>query len=341
MIRHIYSILFILITIHSTHSFAACSPNKTFNSGLVIPNYTANLDTTPVNGPIGSEIIGITSILYYCTGSDTERTLTLYAMYNNALTTINGRAVYPTTNSGIGFSIGLEIPNACPGLGVIWQTSTTAGIVTKACTDTIHNNGDYNYQGRIHLILYKLKRVVNDNRIGIQLAMNFNLTIYGGSLPLQILYSPNPPNFSYTTISTCSLSSASTTSVNLPKVYGNNFVANGISAGSTPFNITVNCPSPTNLNITFTDNNNLGNNSTILTPLASSTAKGLGIQLQYNGNIIGFGPDSSDPGTTNQIVLNGNLTGSQSFPFTASYVRTGAVSPGTLSARATFTLSYQ
>jgi type 1 fimbria pilin len=85
-------------------------------------------------------------------------------------------------------------------------------------------------------------------------------------------------------------------------------------AGSTPFSLIINCPNTTNLNITFTDNNNIGQTTNILTPATTSTAKGVGVQLQYNGKIISFGPDSAEPGTTNQIVLNSNLTGVQSFP---------------------------
>jgi type 1 fimbria pilin len=62
------------------------------------------------------------------------------------------------------------------------------------------------------------------------------------------------------------------------------------------------------MNITFTDNNKIGQTSNILTPTATSTAKGVGVQLQFDNKIIGFGPDSAEPGTTNQIVLNGNLS---------------------------------
>ena len=137
------------------------------------------------------------------------------------------------------------------------------------------------------------------------------------------------------------MQSSTNTAVKLPNVYGNNFLSNGYTAGSTPFSISVNCPGPTLLAITFTDNNNITQTGNILTPGAGSTAKGLGLQLKYNGNIISFGPDSAEPGTTNQIVLNSNLTGVQSFPFTASYIRTGTVTPGSLTATATFTLSYQ
>jgi type 1 fimbria pilin len=62
-------------------------------------------------------------------------------------------------------------------------------------------------------------------------------------------------------------------------------------------------------------------------------------RLSYNGNNV-FGPDSSIPGNTNQIQL-GSITGQSTLQLNAAYIRTGAITPGSVSAAATFTFSYQ
>ena len=143
------------------------------------------------------------------------------------------------------------------------------------------------------------------------------------------------------TNNSCTLLSSTNTNVNLPLIYRTQLLQIGSTSAGVPFNISINCPGPTKLAITFTDNNNIGQTGSILTPTTTSTAKGIGIQLKYNNQVISFGNDSANPGTINQIILNNNLTGTQTFPFAASYIRTGTITPGNLSAQTTFTLSYQ
>jgi len=326
-------LLFFFSISHSQTAFADCTPSTV---SLTLPNLTMNINNAALNGPIGGELVSSELGIFTCTmwsnSTFPSQVVSRRVDYQNNGTstgiTINGRNIYKTNITGIGFAIAFEPTNFC---------SNTIRWAPSACSMLPSASTLY---AKIHLQLYKIGPITNIS----------NITLTNGSFRMIESYQDNSATYFYSytrsnsfnlAIYTCSMTSASTTSVKLPNVYGNNFFANGISAGSTPFSITVNCPNPTNLNITFTDNNNIGQTGNYLTPLASSTAKGLGVQLQYNGNIISFGPDSSDPGTTNQIVLNSNFTGTQTFPFTAAYVRTGTVTPGTLSARATFTLSYQ
>lgn len=95
--------------------------------------------------------------------------------------------------------------------------------------------------------------------------------------------------------------------------------------------------------MTFTDINNPGNTGNQLSLSPDSTANGFAIQIKNNnnGNFIYFGPDSANPGNTNQFLVINNATGTLSIPFSANIIKTGAVTAGDYTARATFTFSYQ
>uniref|UniRef100_UPI00128F9A61 fimbrial protein n=1 Tax=Aquitalea pelogenes TaxID=1293573 RepID=UPI00128F9A61 len=106
------------------------------------------------------------------------------------------------------------------------------------------------------------------------------------------------------------------------------------------FSLPLNCPSPVNLYMTITDISAPGQTSNIVSLTSDSTAKGVGIQIQRNGQPVFMGPDSSAAYTTNQFLV-GTLSGSINIPFSANYIRTGPVTGGSVKAITTFTLSYQ
>ncbi|QBJ77725.1 fimbrial protein [Aquitalea sp. USM4] len=128
--------------------------------------------------------------------------------------------------------------------------------------------------------------------------------------------------------------------VNLPSIEGNKLNAIGATAGDTPFNLSLNCPSGVNLYITMTDKTNPGQTSNIINLTSDSTAKGVGIQIKKNGQTISMGPDSSAAGNTNQFWA-GSINGVATIPLSANYIRTDTVSGGSVKATTTFTLSYQ
>lgn len=109
------------------------------------------------------------------------------------------------------------------------------------------------------------------------------------------------------------------------------------------FNLGLNCTQgPINAYVTFSDANTPGNNSNILSLDPTSTASGVGIQIKYNNSPpINYGLDSASAGNSGQILLQGNLSGLSSLPFTASLIKTGTMKAGSFTARATFTFSYQ
>lgn len=97
--------------------------------------------------------------------------------------------------------------------------------------------------------------------------------------------------------------------------------------------------------ITFTDGNSLENRTDILSLDSSSTAKGIGIKLIANEDVaVTFGLDSAAAMNPNQMKLSARR-GEQnpSMKLDAYYVKKNGetVTPGTVGASATYTLSYQ
>ncbi|WP_454874462.1 fimbrial protein [Paraburkholderia xenovorans] len=132
-------------------------------------------------------------------------------------------------------------------------------------------------------------------------------------------------------------------SVTLPTVNSSAFSGGvGSVAGPQSFSLVFSCGSGAQVSIVLTDNTDPSNRSNVLTPTADSTAKGIGIQiLNDRGAPVSFGPDSSEPFTTNQWVIGRSPDGRLEVPLIARYIRTGNVVAGTIRALATFTMSYQ
>jgi type 1 fimbria pilin len=140
------------------------------------------------------------------------------------------------------------------------------------------------------------------------------------------------------TATTCTVTSSP--SVKLPPVTVNQLLPVGSTAGSTNFSIGLSCRSVVNVYITLTDATNPANRTNTLTLAPASTAHGVGVQILHSGVPAVFGPDSSVANTPGQWLVgpSANINGVQ---LTAQYVSTGPVSGGSVSALATFTMSYQ
>jgi type 1 fimbria pilin len=142
--------------------------------------------------------------------------------------------------------------------------------------------------------------------------------------------------------STCSVNS-SAVDVNLPQVNTGAFSSGvGAVAGAQAFSLSLTCSSGATVLITLTDAANPANRSTTLQLASGSSAQGVGVQLLNSGGTpAAYGADSATPGNTNQWTVGASPNGSLQIPMTARYVRTGAVSAGSVKALATFTMSYQ
>lgn len=333
----------------SANTYATCTVAG--SNSITLPSFNQNLNALPINSPIGSQVMSAKIRQFDCTGLPAGNAH-VYGIYTtgNYVTTIDGRRVFTTNIPGIGYALGVD-------------GSLSAGSSTFSCnfhtppswigeTDSNYPSQPYepnnfyscssslvsNYSATFYLQFYKISNPVGSGTLDLSnqiYSAAYFLpgpgTIYG-KLPL-ITTPSNVINSSCT-------SSVSPNPINLPTIHAGQLPFLNSTAGNTTFNINTSCPNTTNLYITFTDKNNLGQVGNILTPDNSSTSSGIGTQLSYNSNIIYYGPDSGNSGNTNQFFLN-TFSGQQSFPFSASYIRTGAISPGTVSTTATFTFSYQ
>lgn len=341
--KKIFLVLAGLLALHSATAFAYCI--DPLGGKIVFPSFKFNANSIPINGKIGNEIISGDIPVAQCGSPDLRRIFWIWGLTSHYVTSINGRNIYRTNTPGVGFSFGFEPGNFCQSNSTTWLAGGSNNQAQYACEDTVNSARRYDYLGRFHFQLYKIGNIANIDNNTISFPTGYGLYVHyyqtewnrptGG-----FLVTPRTSAFTITADS-CTLQNLSPATVNLPPIDVRRLPALGSTAGNVPFSITVNCPYPTSLSITFTDNNKIGQTSNILSAASTSSSKGLGLQLQHNQKIISFGPDSSEPGTINQIVLNNKLTGPQTFTFTASYIRTGPITPGMLSAAATFTLSYQ
>ncbi|KVL56757.1 hypothetical protein WT00_06475 [Burkholderia territorii] len=146
----------------------------------------------------------------------------------------------------------------------------------------------------------------------------------------------------------CKVTSGLDAVVDLPAVTASSFggVGSVSSQAAQPFSVKLDCEENVRVHATMTDANDPANVSDVLSLSPESTASGVGIRiLRNNGTVpVRFGPDSSNPGNTNQwyITTTPSTGGSVTVPFVAKYVKSGQqVSTGSVKARSTITFSYQ
>lgn len=137
------------------------------------------------------------------------------------------------------------------------------------------------------------------------------------------------------TFPTCTVTTSSI-SVTLPDISASALGSLGATAGAAPFSIGLNCPSTAAGAPVYVEMNYNGTASGIqgvLTPTAG-TSSGVGVQLLYSNTAVTFGTPTQVGTTT---------TGTMSIPYTAQYYQTqsAAVTPGTLTASATFVIMYE
>lgn len=169
--------------------------------------------------------------------------------------------------------------------------------------------------------------VLNEGLVARRIRVN-------GSIPIK----PRVP--------TCSLLSKSVP-VNFEQVKISSLM-DGALAGVKKFDLKLRCSggeegSTTRMFVTFTDASNPGNTSGVLSLSAASKASGVGIQIRRaDGQVVRYGPDSSQAGNVNQWQIGefGNVD--VVVPLQAGYIKTASqVTPGSANGSATFTLSYQ
>ena len=313
----------------------SCSTNN--NSGLSYHTATLSGITPPAFNPnsfaIGDTIYngsGNVSITNYKGNSPTFSCTDSWIWYNKASmgTAINN--IYPTSINGMG----LRVKEAA-----YWPYLSVG-------TYTANQNISYGPTYPIKIELIKTGEITASGSISGEFGGSTANTENG---PWLIKISWASPVVILPTVPTCSVSTPSIT-VPLTNPPYFSFKGIGTTTGDQTFQIGLTCSggslnTSTNTYITFTDANQPGNTSTTLSlPSSTGNASGLGLQILNGGTPIGYGPDSSAPGNTNQWKVGNIAQGVSAYniPLTVRYIQTGAtVTAGKVTGRATFTLSYQ
>ncbi|QNB10749.1 type 1 fimbrial protein [Paraburkholderia tropica] len=147
-------------------------------------------------------------------------------------------------------------------------------------------------------------------------------------------------------VPTCTVSTKSV-SGNLGPVSSGAFAGAGSTAGAASANVQLSCSggvtgSTTKLYATMTDATAPANRTNQLSLTPTSTAKGVKVQLSYNGQVLAYGADSAVAGNANQFFVSAAQNGTVTIPIVAKYVATGdPIVAGTANATATMTMSYQ
>lgn len=239
--------------------------------------------------------------------------------------------IYPTTIPGLG----IQLSNASGTTGNWPVTTTVASSNTLTATASVATNftliktGPITANGTLPINVGNFVLPQEGNFVGFQINL---------ATPMQILF----------TKPSCSVTSANTIAVALGAFPVGHFPAIGSKSSPIPFNIQVTCVdgptgSNTQMSVTLTDasGTDVGNVSNTLSLSAASTAKGIGLQITYNGTVESYGPDSNANGNTNQFLLTSGTNGVYNFPFYAYMIRTGTVTAGSVNSTATFTMNYQ
>ncbi|WP_423369618.1 fimbrial protein [Burkholderia sp. LMG 32019] len=151
-------------------------------------------------------------------------------------------------------------------------------------------------------------------------------------------------------VPTCNVESPSSIPVPMGRVMSaTTFSGVGSTAPPQSFSIKLRCSggdleTTTRAFVTLTDAANPGNTSKTLSLSRDATATGVGIQILKDDVVLGYGPDSSAAGNTNQwyagTVKQGQV--GMSIDLQARYIQTAPkITAGRAPAAATYTLSYQ
>jgi type 1 fimbria pilin len=238
-----------------------------------------------------------------------------------------------TTNQNPGTN-GYVFPTGTPGIGfeILHGTSSSyytigpfSGCSGSNCTI---GSGVFSVQSALYLV------VTGTIAPGATVSAGQLAQWYNGSLYVEGF---NLSNTVRIVMPACSINTSPQT-VTLPTVAAKEFGGKGSTAGTTAFSIALTClaagQSPESMSITFTAAGTASGITGVLTP-TSGSATGVGVRLLQS--------DYQTPVTFGTAISEGTpASGSLNLPFVAQYYQTATtVAAGSLTASATFTLTYQ
>ena len=336
-------LLFFHQSLFAQVSCSVSSSNKIYYNTLFVPQRTSII-FDPSIIPIGGEIYTLEGYAYY-SNSTNENTTTGVFKCNKPITENhisvplsieaihNGIYYYSTGIDGIAMSI-------------MFSNRFTSTFIQEG-TYSIPEGINYLPQHRFRLKLIKTGKI--KKKEGSKISGVFAHEFIGGQ---------STPNYSSIikidpfydvkieiSQNTCSYSNQT---VILPTAQIKSFNKVGQTSGSHHFNLPIQCTanieeSPIDVYIKLIDAINTGNNTSILTSASSAqtgntpAASGIGIQILKDGS-----PLSLNSTWKAARLPAGQPAGTLQIPLEARYIQTNAtVSPGSVQARATVTLSYQ
>ncbi|MFM0203879.1 fimbrial protein [Paraburkholderia fungorum] len=337
---YVCALLFLLAGLipRFAHADITCNNQSGVNQIL-----SAGSISVPANTAVGTTVSTLAPATYtlqckFLNSGQMTTSGTNTANFSTTAALVRGTDVYQTGVSGLGVRYTFN-SSACGATDVVM----TNGKAAVTCPFTGPLGGAY-MQAKIDITAQLV--VTGPIQGGIS-----NLTT-APTIAISFKSSDSPSNWSqgnlYTGTATGTLTQA-TCSVNQPNLIvtlpnistGALSSSNGSAAGSQAFSLSFSCVSGAKVLITLTDNVNPANQGNKLQPTGDSTSQGIGVQILKDGLPISFGPDSATVGNTNQWLIGASPSGPLQVPLTARYVSTGKVSPGTVRALATFTMSYQ
>ncbi|WP_432481102.1 fimbrial protein [Moraxella sp. ZY200743] len=283
------------------------------------------------------------------------------------ITTIGGQTIYelePTKTVGLRLWMGVGAagqPNTMVNDGY-----KTAGNRRKGnyWNEIRRRSTNHPFRIQSEIILLKPDAVGQTIVVNEQVAGMFKLHTEMGKISGKIDYPINIRRMEFTFLPrTCDYSGLKDQTVKLDKIGVGHF-ANGrneVYGGTTTVNL--NCDRGANVEpwVVLTDNNNVSNTTSVLTPAAGSTAQNVGIQVYLNDSKtpVKFGPvvyNAGTQGTLGQAITKqtgymqklGNKAdtqnGARSYPltFTAKYFRTNTqdIVPGKVNGEMIFNFAY-
>ncbi|WP_159875015.1 fimbrial protein [Aquitalea denitrificans] len=323
--------LIILLSLASQASYAICTVSTTnglsyytFNvAGINPPSFNPTDYTVGQSIYQGSGTVSISN--YKGSGSPTISCTESTWSWDVApqLPVVNG--IFPTSVAGLGLKI-----SSTTGVWPLLSLSKSSTFASNYnITVELIKTGEITANGT-------LSNVLGEYRIQPS-----------KQLVAQVLWAS--PVLIQAKVPTCAVNTSNIT-VSLLNPSTSTFRGIGYTFGNRPFQIGLTCTggslnTSTNTYITFTDANQPGNiSSTLSLASGSGAASGLGLQILNNGTPIGYGPDSNAAGNTNQWKVANIAQGVSSYviPLSVRYIQTGGtVTPGLVTGRATFTMSYQ
>jgi len=238
-----------------------------------------------------------------------------------------GVYTYGGMPAGIGYQL---LDDAGQPLPMVQTYFHDAGVPIRTGNQTIP----------IHLRLVKLDDSVAAGSFNLRFSIlcqgneHANATSSGSTVTLTVTTTILTP--------TCNLTNPDV-QITLPTVPAGSFHGAGDTAGSATAALNFQCDPNADAKVNFTDAATLGNDGSVLTPLAGSTATGVGVQLSADGSVVELSPHRQFGVGATEIALKNAGAGTliQEVPISARYVQTGAsVTAGSVQARALVNIAY-